>query len=72
MEQITSKDEIKELRSLKNLISKEYADYSLQKLYNFNDLLLKTISQLQKKQMAIQELIIDRLENITPKETKSN
>ena len=64
-----SKDEIGKFQSLKDLVFKEYADYSLQKLYNFNELLIDTIHQLQFKQMAIQELIAHRLDNITPKET---
>ena len=64
-----SKDEIGKFQALKELVFKEYADYSLQKLYNFNELLLDTIHQLQFKQMAIQELIAHRLDNITPKET---
>ena len=64
-----SKDEIGKFQALKNLVFKEYADYSLQKLYNFNELLIDTIHQLQFKQMAIQELIAHRLDNITPKET---
>jgi|TARA_R100001443_G_scaffold18153_3_gene28892 hypothetical protein len=72
MERITSTTEINELKSLKKLFSKEYADYSLQKLYNLNELLIKTINQLQKKQIVIQEMIVDRLDNIAPKETKSN
>jgi hypothetical protein len=46
----------------------EYADYSLNKLYNFNELLIDTIHQLQFKQMAVQELITHRLDNICPKE----
>ena len=64
-----TKDEIGKFQSLKDLVFKEYADYSLQKLYNFNELLIDTIHQLQFKQMAIQELIAHRLDNITPKET---
>ena len=64
-----TKDEIGKFQALKNLVFKEYADYSLQKLYNFNELLIDTIHQLQFKQMAIQELIAHRLDNITPKET---
>ena len=64
-----SKDEIGKFQALKDLVFKEYADYSLQKLYNFNELLIDTIHQLQFKQMAIQELIAHRLDNITPKET---
>ena len=64
-----SKDEIGKFQALKDLLFKEYADYSLQKLYNFNELLIDTIHQLQFKQMAIQELIAHRLDNITPKET---
>ena len=64
-----SKDEIGKFQTLKDLVFKEYADYSLQKLYNFNELLIDTIHQLQFKQMAIQELIAHRLDNITPKET---
>ena len=67
-----SKDEIGKFQSLKELVFKEYADYSLQKLYNFNELLIDTIHQLQFKQMAIQELIAYRLDNITPKETTTN
>ena len=64
-----SKDEIGKFQALKDLVFKEYADYSLQKLYNFNELLIDTIHQLQFKQMAVQELIAHRLDNITPKET---
>ena len=64
-----TKDEISKFQALKDLVFKEYADYSLQKLYNFNELLIDTIHQLQFKQMAIQELIAHRLDNITPKET---
>ena len=64
-----SKDEIGKFQALKDLVFNEYADYSLQKLYNFNELLIDTIHQLQFKQMAIQELIAHRLDNITPKET---
>ena len=64
-----SKDEIGKFQALKDLVFKEYADYSLQKLYNFNELLIDTIHQLQFKQIAIQELIAHRLDNITPKET---
>ena len=64
-----SKDEIGKFQALKDLVFKECADYSLQKLYNFNELLIDTIHQLQFKQMAIQELIAHRLDNITPKET---
>ena len=64
-----SKDEIGKFQALKELVFKEYADYSLQKLYNFNELLIDTIHQLQFKQMAIQELIAHRLDNITTKET---
>jgi len=63
-----SKDEIGKFQSLKELVFEEYADYSLQKLYNFNELLIDTIHQLQFKQMAVQELITDRLDNICPKE----
>ena len=64
-----SKDEIGKFQSLKELVFEEYADYSLQKLYNFNELLIDPIHQLKFKQMAIQELIAHRLDNITPKET---
>ena len=64
-----TKDEIGKFQDLKDLVFKEYADYSLQKLYNFNELLIDIIHQLQFKQMAIQELIAHRLDNITPKET---
>ena len=64
-----TKDEIGKFQALKDLVFKEYADYSLQKLYNFNELMIDTIHQLQFKQMAIQELIAHRLDNITPKET---
>ena len=67
-----SKDEIGKFQALKDLVFKEYADYSLQKLYNFNELLIDIIHQLQFKQMAIQELIAHRLDNITPKETTTN
>ena len=63
-----TKDEIGKFQDLKDLVFKEYADYSLQKLYNFNELLIDTIHQLQFKQMAVQELITDRLDNICPKE----
>ena len=63
-----SKDEIGKFQSLKELVFEEYADYSLQKLYNFNELLIDTIHQLQFKQMAVQELITHRLDNICPKE----
>ena len=64
-----TKDEIGKFQDLKDLVFKEYADYSLQKLYNFNELLITTIHQLQFKQMAMQELITHRLDNICPKET---
>ena len=63
-----TKDEIGKFQSLKELVFEEYADYSLNKLYNFNELLIDTIHQLQFKQMAVQELITDRLDNICPKE----
>ena len=69
IEPITEKDEIQKFQELKEQVFAEYADYSLQKLYNFNELLIDTIHQLQFKQMAIQELIAHRLDNITPKET---
>ena len=64
-----TKDEIGKFQALKELVFKEYADYSLQKLYNFNELLIDTIHQLQFKQMAMQELITHRLDNISTKET---
>ena len=65
---ITEKDEIQNFQELKEQVFAEYADYSLNKLYNFNELLITTIHQLQFKQMAVQELITDRLDNICPKE----
>ena len=68
IEPITEKDEIQKFQDVKEQVFKEYADYSLQKLYNFNELLIDTIHQLQFKQMAVQELITDRLDNICPKE----
>ena len=71
IEPITEKDEIQKFQDVKEQVFKEYADYSLNKLYNFNELLIDTIHQLQFKQMAVQELITDRLDNICPKE-KSN
>ena len=72
IEPITEKDEIQKFQELKEQVFKEYADYSLNKLYNFNELLIDTIHQLQFKQMAMQELITHRLDNICPKETNSN
>ena len=69
IEPITEKDEIQKFQELKELVFKEYADYSLNKLYNFNELLITTIHQLQFKQMAMQELITHRLDNISTKET---
>jgi hypothetical protein len=69
IEPITKKDEIQKFQELKEQVFEEYADYSLQKLYNFNELLIDTIHQLQFKQMAIQELITHRLDNISTKET---
>ena len=69
VEPITEKDEIQKFQELKEQVFKEYADYSLNKLYNFNELLITTIHQLQFKQMAMQELITYRLDNICPKET---
>ena len=69
VEPITEKDEIQKFQELKEQVFKEYADYSLNKLYNFNELLITTIHQLQFKQMAKQELITHRLDNICPKET---
>ena len=69
IEPITEKDEIQKFQELKEQVFKEYADYSLNKLYNFNELLITTIHQLQFKQMAMQELITYRLDNICPKET---
>ena len=69
IETITEKDEIEKLQTLKEQVFEEYADYSLEKLYNFNELLIDTIHQLQFKQMAMQELITHRLDNICPKET---
>ena len=68
IEPITKKDEIQKFQELKEQVFEEYADYSLQKLYNFNELLIDTIHQLQFKQMAVQELITHRLDNICPKE----
>ena len=68
VEPITEKDEIQKFQDVKEQVFKEYADYSLNKLYNFNELLIDTIHQLQFKQMAVQELITDRLDNICPKE----
>ena len=68
IEPITEKDEIQKFQDVKEQVFKEYADYSLNKLYNFNELLIDTIHQLQFKQMAVQELITDRLDNICPKE----
>ena len=69
VEPITEKDEIQKFQELKEQVFKEYADYSLNKLYNFNELLITPIHQLQFKQMAMQELITHRLDNICPKET---
>ena len=69
IEPITEKDEIQKFQELKEQVFAEYADYSLNKLYNFNELLITTIHQLQFKQMAMQELITYRLDNICPKET---
>jgi hypothetical protein len=69
IEPITKKDEIQKFQELKEQVFEEYADYSLQKLYNFNELLIDTIHQLQFKQMAMQELITHRLDNISTKET---
>ena len=69
IEPITEKDEIQKFQELKEQVFAEYADYSLNKLYNFNELLITTIHQLQFKQMAMQELITHRLDNICPKET---
>tara|TARA_B100001094_G_C18161481_1_gene789618 strand:+ start:204 stop:512 length:309 start_codon:yes stop_codon:yes gene_type:complete len=69
IEPITEKDEIEKFQTLKEQVFEEYADYSLEKLYNFNELLIDTIHQLQFKQMAMQELITHRLDNICPKET---
>ena len=69
VEPITEKDEIQKFQELKEQVFKEYADYSLNKLYNFNELLITTIHQLQFKQMAMQELITPRLANISTKET---
>ena len=69
IEPITEKDEIQKFQELKDQVFAEYADYSLNKLYNFNELLITTIHQLQFKQMAMQELITHRLDNICPKET---
>ena len=68
IEPITEKYEIQKFQDVKEQVFKEYADYSLNKLYNFNELLIDTIHQLQFKQMAVQELITDRLDNICPKE----
>ena len=69
IEPITEKDEIQKFHALKEQVFEEYSDYSLNKLYNFNELLITTIHQLQFKQMAMQELITHRLDNICPKET---
>ena len=69
VEPITEKDEIQKFQELKEQVFAEYADYSLNKLYNFNELLITTIHQLQFKQMAMQELITHRLDNISTKET---
>ena len=68
IEPITEKDEIQKFQDVKEQVFQEYADYSLNKLYNFNELLIDTIHQLQFKQMAVQELITHRLDNICPKE----
>ena len=68
IEPITEKDEIQKFQDVKEQVFKEYADYSLNKLYNFNELLIDTIHQLQFKHMAVQELITDGLDNICPKE----
>ena len=68
IEPITEKDEIQKFQDVKEQVFKEYDDYSLNKLYNFNELLIDTIHQLQFTQMAVQELITDRLDNICPKE----
>ena len=69
IEPITEKDEIQKFQELKEQVFAEYADYSLNKLYNFNEQLITTIHQLQFKQMAMQELITHRLDNISTKET---
>ena len=69
IEPITEKDEIQKFQELKEQVFAEYAAYSLNKLYNFNELLITTIHQLQFKQMAMQELITHRLDNISTKET---
>ena len=69
IEPITEKDEIQKFQELKEQVFAEYADYSLNKLYNFNELLITTIHQLQFKQVAMQELITHRLDNISTKET---
>ena len=69
IEPITEKDEIQKFQELKEQVFAEYADYSLNKLYNFNELLITTIHQLLFKQMAMQELITHRLDNISTKET---
>ena len=37
IEPITEKDEIQKFQELKEQVFKEYADYSLNKLYNFNE-----------------------------------
>ena len=68
IEPITEKYEIQKFQDIKEQVFEEYTDYSLNKLYNFNELLIDTIHQLQFKQMAVQELITDRLDNICPKE----
>ncbi len=65
---ITEKDEVQKYQDIKEQVCEEYADYSLNKLYNFNELRIDTIHQLQFKQMAGQELITHRLDNICPKE----
>ncbi len=69
IEPITEKDEIQKFQELKEQVFAEYADYSLNKLYNFNELLITTIHQLQFKQMAMPELITHRLDNISTKDT---
>ena len=39
IEPITEKDEIQKFQELKEQVFEEYADYSLNKLYNFNELI---------------------------------
>ena len=46
IEPITEKDEIQKFQDVKEQVFKEYADYSLNKLYYFNELLIDTIHKL--------------------------